>query len=165
MHAALLFAGLIFNLGLLERLSAFHYLSGGLSSLSVRVGAYGAFMAFGIFYVPARMGVAPGDLANRWIGRPAGWIVSCVLLPIWLCSWFTDGVHMACVAAAVAFEAEYWSNSNWRYLPIFACVSFILILPAARAPAARFARDSILDDEGLVGGGHRVTALGARVSP
>jgi hypothetical protein len=142
----MLYAGLFLNAGLLEYVGSFYPLAGRLWWLLLILLAYGAFLGWGVFYVPARYALVHGEdaegLVAACLGRPFAYFFKYAMLPLWLASWFAFNSLIAAqiiTATLIECESEYPS-------PVKLSVALILIgltVPAAAASASKLARASV----------------------
>ena len=115
--AALLYAGLILNAGLLEMVGHYDSLLAHSVRLCLVLLLYSAFLGLGVLYAPLRYSGTIEDMVRVYVGRTGEWLFSKLMTPVWLVAWFSFNALTAtflCKASAkrcgMIGEASYTSS-------------------------------------------------------
>jgi len=143
----MLYAGLMLNAAVLESVGFSYALIGNLTRLCIVLLAYGAFLGFAIFYLPARLGADDGprieDLLRSCIGSWGAWLFAKILFPIWIFAWFCYNTAYATRCLDVAIFHAGWSEPGIARRAFIGLIWLILIAPAAMQPFPKLAKFSV----------------------
>lgn len=146
---AMLCAGVMLNLVLLDSLSWDYDLIAQPGWLMAALGVGAGFLCFGVVGGPARLSRGFGgsfeQAVERSVGSRAAWMFQNVLVPVWALGWFAVLSWSAseAIGRAMSYSPSLrWESGALRTVGI-AAIWFCMIMPAGRVPLAAVARWSV----------------------